>query len=283
MTSQTDNKFNELGRQAYLDSIKSRQANIDRFKFKSDPILQSNDYYVSKIQFNKNKIIQNIKEYKLRPESVQYYNKLNAEIAKPERAHKKIVTTKDCLNKEFNDVSPMLENIPHRSQKVTKEYEKRIHQENNKLPKKFIHQSDNIFNFSPPEEEKPKKKMFKGEFPSKHYKDFSNRAMLANQLGVKTKERKYEGEMIKNNIKNFIGEGKKEINHKKIIRKDKGINDVRDLIVNSEITYPPKYKEPTIKPGMMKMEQLLPIAKDNMKRIEKNGRNKIDIEYEFMK
>ena len=91
--------------------------------------------------------------------STSYFNdsKLNEEIAKPERAHKKLVSTKDCLNKEFVDVSPMIENIPHRSQKVTKDYEKRIHQENNKLPKKFIQQSDNIFNFEPLEKEKPKK------------------------------------------------------------------------------------------------------------------------------
>ena len=39
----------------------------------------------------------------------------------------------------------------------------------------------------------------------------------------------------------------------------------------------------TIKPGMIKVEQLLPIAKENIKRIEKNGKNKIDIEYEFIK
>jgi hypothetical protein len=34
---------------------------------------------------------------------------------------------------------------------------------------------------------------------------------------------------------------------------------------------------------MIKPEQLLPIAKENIKRIEKNGKNKIDIEYEFIK
>ena len=34
---------------------------------------------------------------------------------------------------------------------------------------------------------------------------------------------------------------------------------------------------------MINPEQLLPIAKENMKKIEKNGKNKIDIEYEFMK
>ena len=34
---------------------------------------------------------------------------------------------------------------------------------------------------------------------------------------------------------------------------------------------------------MIKPEQLLSIAKENIKRIEKNGKNKIDIEYEFIK
>ena len=47
LTGFSENNFNELGRQAYLDSINSRQANIDKFKTKSDPILQQNDYYVS--------------------------------------------------------------------------------------------------------------------------------------------------------------------------------------------------------------------------------------------
>lgn len=175
----------------------------------------------------------------------------------------------------------MIENIPHRSQKVRKEYEKRIHQENNRANKKYIQQSDNIFNFSPPEKEKPKKKMFKGEFPSQHYKNFSNRGMLPNQLGEKTKERKYEGEMVKENIKNFIGEGKDEPYHIKLGKQGKTV--VKDLIENSESKYPPKYNEPTIKPGMIKVEQLLPYAKENIKRIGKNGKNKMDIEYEFIK
>ena len=48
MSDPKENNINDPGRQAYLDSIKSRQANIERFKFKSDPILQQNDYYVSK-------------------------------------------------------------------------------------------------------------------------------------------------------------------------------------------------------------------------------------------
>jgi len=46
--SDSDNKINDFTRQAYLDSMKSRQANIDKFKTKSDPILQQNDYYVRK-------------------------------------------------------------------------------------------------------------------------------------------------------------------------------------------------------------------------------------------
>ena len=82
---------------------------------------------------------------------------------------------------------------PKKISKVTKEYEQRVKQENNRLSKKFIPQSDNIFNFEPPEKERPKKKMLKGEYPSKHYRDFYNRGILKNQLGEKTKERKYEG------------------------------------------------------------------------------------------
>lgn len=47
MSETTENKINDPGRKAYLDSIKSRQANIEKFKYKSDPILQQNEYYVS--------------------------------------------------------------------------------------------------------------------------------------------------------------------------------------------------------------------------------------------
>ena len=45
--SDPNNQINDFTRKAYLDSMKSRQANIDKFKTKSDPILQQNDYYVS--------------------------------------------------------------------------------------------------------------------------------------------------------------------------------------------------------------------------------------------
>ena len=57
MKGTQDNKYNELGKQAYLDSMNARKANMDKFNFKSDPILQRNDYYVRLIIFN------NIKNY----------------------------------------------------------------------------------------------------------------------------------------------------------------------------------------------------------------------------
>lgn len=52
MKDTKDNKFNELGKQAYLDSINARKANQDKFNFRSDPILQQNDNYVRLIIFN---------------------------------------------------------------------------------------------------------------------------------------------------------------------------------------------------------------------------------------
>ena len=55
----SNKEFNyELGMKAYLDSAKSRQANIDKFKVKSDPILQQNDYYVRLINIISINIIQ---------------------------------------------------------------------------------------------------------------------------------------------------------------------------------------------------------------------------------
>ena len=47
MKNTSEQTFNELGKQAYLDSMNSRQAIIDKYRNKTDPILQQNDYYVS--------------------------------------------------------------------------------------------------------------------------------------------------------------------------------------------------------------------------------------------
>ena len=164
---------------------------------------------------------------------------------------------------------------------ITKEYEKRLHQENTRKAKNFIPQSDTIFNFDPPEKEKPKKKQFVGEFPSKNYKDFLNRGILPNQLGENaTKpQRKYEGNQKKDNIKYYVGENENEKAHKKIERPGKGKTNVQQLLENNEILYPPKYKEPTGKPGSVNAEQLLPIAKSNIEKIEKNGKNKRKIDF----
>ena len=42
----TDQNLSDLTKQAYLDSYNSLQKNRQKFNFKSDPILQSNEYYV---------------------------------------------------------------------------------------------------------------------------------------------------------------------------------------------------------------------------------------------
>ena len=66
MKNISEQQFNELSKQAYIDSINSRQANIDKYRNKTDPILQQNDYYVSKqyniILYLKFTIIKNVLE-----------------------------------------------------------------------------------------------------------------------------------------------------------------------------------------------------------------------------
>lgn len=102
--------------------------------------------------------------------------------------------------------------------------------------------------------------------------------MLPNQLGENTRpQKKYEGNQNKDNIKFFIGESQNERAHKKIERSGK--TNVQDLLENSEVLYPPKYKEPTGKPGAVNADQLLPIAKSNIAKIEKNGKNKRKIDF----
>lgn len=191
---------------------------------------------------------------------------------------KKYIGGKDCLNKDFSDVSPINENIPHRRPEVTKDYENRLHQDNQRNAKTNIRQSDNIFNFDPPEKERPKKKRFEGEFPSKYYKDFYNRGMLSNQIGENVKpQKKYEGNQNKDHIRFYQGQDQPEPIHKKVERSGK--TNVQQLLENSEVLYPPKYKEPTAKPGSIGADQLIPIAKSNIEKIEKNGKNKRKIDF----
>ena len=280
MKNISDQQFNELSKQAYMDASASRKANLDKFNYKSDPILQQNDYYVRKIIINFQLLIflQKVPQCKLRPESQNYYNKLNSDIAKPERPKKKFIGGKDCLNKDFSDITPKYENIPHRKPEVAKDYEYRLHQEKNRNAKTNIRQTDNIFNFAPPEKERPKKKQFNGEFPSKYYKDFYNRGMLSNQIGENVKpQKKYEGNQNKDNIKFYIGENENERFHKKVEKTGK--TGVQQLLENNQVVYPPKYKEPTAKPGSILPEQLIPIAKSNIETIEKHGKNKRKIDF----
>ena len=218
-----------------------------------------------------------MKEQKLRPETQNYFNKIT-EDNKPERPKKKFIGGKDCLNKEFSDISPIDENKPHRKKDVTKEYELRLHQEKNRNAITRIPQKDNnIFGFQEPEKERPHIKRFQEEFPSKFYKDFNNRHMLANQLGENKPSRKYEGKQNKDNIDVYIGKSEPEKIHIKI--GDNTKSNMKDLLENSEIKYPPKYKEATAKPGSINSDILLPTAKSNLQYIEKNGKNKRKIDF----
>jgi hypothetical protein len=51
MKNISEKQFTELSKQAFMDASISRKANMDKFNYKSDPILQQNDQYVS---FNNN-------------------------------------------------------------------------------------------------------------------------------------------------------------------------------------------------------------------------------------
>lgn len=213
----------------------------------------------------------------MRPETQNYFNKITQE-DKPERPKKKFIGGKDCLNKEFSDVSPIDENRPHRKMNITKDYEMRLHQENNRKAKVRIDQKDHgIFNYEPPEKERSHIKRIEGEFPSKYYKDFNNRNMLSNQIGDNKPTRKYQGNQNKDNINEYIGEQLPEKVHIKI--GDNRKSNMKDLLEKSDSYYPPKYKEPTAKPGSIASEVLIPTAKSNLGFIEKNGKNKRKIDF----
>ena len=104
--------------------------------------------------------------------------------------------------------------------------------------------------------------------------------MLSNQIGENVKpQKKYEGNQNKDNIKDFIGENNNERMHKKVDVDRSGKTNVQQLLENNEVVYPPKYKEPTAKPGSVTADQLIPIAKSNIEKIEKNGKNKRKIDF----
>ena len=67
--------------------------------------------------------------------------------------------------------------------------------------------------------------------------------------------------------------------HKKVDVDRSGKTNVQQLLENNEVVYPPKYKEPTAKPGSVTADQLIPIAKSNIEKIEKNEKNKRKIDY----
>ena len=192
--------------------------------------------------------------------------KNNEQLEKPK---KKYIGGKDCLNENFSDVSPITENIPHRKSNVTAEYEKRLHQESTRNAKTSIPQSDNIFNFQPPEKEIPHIKKVSGE-PSQQYRKFQNRGMLSNQSGPDyVPQRKMNYKRQEHDIFNL--EESEPQKPAKIYKQNEKTN-VQMNFENNQCVYPPKYKEPTGKPGNVGFEELTNIAKANVANIQKNGR-----------
>lgn len=53
MQESTTSDITQQRKQAFLDAQLSRKANQDRFKHRADPILQQNEYFVTKISYNK--------------------------------------------------------------------------------------------------------------------------------------------------------------------------------------------------------------------------------------
>ena len=96
------------------------------------------------------------KEIKSHIESQNYFNKINLDNAKYERPKKSFIERNDCLDKDFKDKSPITPQVPQK--KPIKDYEKRNHREKIvRKPKTIIPQSDNVFNFEPPEKNKNRK------------------------------------------------------------------------------------------------------------------------------
>ena len=94
--------------------------------------------------------------------------------------------------------------------------------------------------------------------------------MLSNQSGVDyVPQRKMNYKRQEHDIFNL--EESEPQKPAKIYKQNEKTN-VQMNFENNQCVYPPKYKEPTGKPGNVGFEELSNIAKSNVANIQKNGR-----------
>ena len=143
------------------------------------------------------------KEIKSHIESQNYFNKINLDNAKCERPKKSFIERNDCLDKDFKDKSPITPQVPQK--KPIKDYEKRNHREKIvRKPKTIIPQSDNVFNFEPPEKNKNRKKQVEEQVPSNYYRKIENTKMYYNHyLDIKP-PKNYDEKKRKDNLKDIF-------------------------------------------------------------------------------
>jgi hypothetical protein len=194
--------------------------------------------------------------------------------AKYERPKKSFIEKKDCLDKDFKDKSPVIPQVPQK--KPIKDYEKRVHVEKIvRKPKTIIPQSDNVFNFEPPEKYKNKKKAPEGQVPSNYYKKTENTKMYYNHyLDIKP-PKNYNEKGRKDNLKDLFGKNLTEGNsymdrpHKKVTYKNTEVNEIFEKGKNY---IPVRYKEPTPNVEKDDYDQMAHSAFNNYNSIRKNGR-----------
>ena len=214
------------------------------------------------------------KEIKSHIESQNYFNKINLDNAKCERPKKSFIERNDCLDKDFKDKSPITPQVPQK--KPIKDYEKRNHREKIvRKPKTIIPQSDNVFNFEPPEKNKNRKKQVEEQVPSNYYRKIENTKMYYNHyLDIKP-PKNYDEKGRKDNLKDLFEINSTKRNsymdrpHKKVIYKN---TEVQQIFENGKNNLPVGYKELTKTVGRDDFDEMSNSALNNFDSIRKNGR-----------
>ena len=189
-----------------------------------------------------------------------------------ERPKKKVIKENTCLDKNFNDCTPIVPEVPHRKPEITSEYEKRLHHEKiERPPITRIPQKDNVFNFEP-EKEKNHKKRFEGQVPSQYYVKYSNREMLSNQSGDYKPLSTYNQQGRKDNLNNIFGSNENDIKERPHKKVDPEKNNTKHIFDFGKNNIPVGYKEISSSPGKGDFKQLSSSAKNNIENVRKNGR-----------
>jgi hypothetical protein len=208
---------------------------------------------------------------------------MNIEKSKIARPKKTFIERNDCLDKNMNDKSPLVPEVPHKKV-ILNEYEKQNHREKIvRNPKTFIPQEDNAFNFQPLGKGRDQKRKAENPVPSNYYKKSENAKMSYNHYLSERPPKSYNEKGRKDNIEELFGKKKTEGGNSYMDRPHKKVNykytGVQQIFDSGKYNIPVGYKEPTVNPGKVDFDLMSDSAKNNIENIKKNGRKPLQRDF----